>query len=172
MIDAVLTGKRVRLRPVRTDDEPVLTRIFTDPEVAQWWGNASRSIQDAMNPEDGESGFIIELGDESIGFIQCLEEAAPMYEHASIDLALHSDWQGQGLGPDAIATLARYLINEREHHRLTIDPAAHNTRAIKAYERVGFKPVGIMRQYERGPDGKWHDGLLMEMLAEELAPSP
>jgi aminoglycoside 6'-N-acetyltransferase len=53
---------------------------------------------------------------------------------------------------------------------LTIDPAAANTYAIKAYERVGFKPVGIMRQYERGPDGTWHDGLLMELLAEDLEP--
>ena len=172
MIDVVLTGKRVRLRPLGPGDEPVLTRIFTDPEVAQWWGDAWRSIQDVTNPDDYESGFIIELVDESIGFIQSTEETDPMYEHASIDLALHSDWQGQGLGPDAIATLARYLITERGHHRLTIDPAAHNTRAIKAYERVGFKPVGIMRKYERGPDGSWHDGLLMELLAEELAPSP
>lgn len=168
MIDAVLTGERVRLRPVRPHDEPVLARIFADPEVAQWWGDASRSVQDAMKPDDSESGFIIELGDESIGFIQCSEETDPMYEHASIDLALHSDWQGRGLGPDAIGTLARYLITERGHHRLTIDPAAHNTHAIKAYERVGFKPVGIMRKYERGPDGTWHDGLLMELLAEDF----
>jgi len=28
--------------------------------------------------------------------------------------------------------------------------------------------VGRMRQYERGPDGTWHDCLLMDMLAEEL----
>jgi aminoglycoside 6'-N-acetyltransferase len=50
-----------------------------------------------------------------------------------------------------------------------IDPAASNERAIKAYERVGFKPVGVMRSYERGPDGTFHDGLLMDLLAEELA---
>ena len=56
----------------------------------------------------------------------------------------------------------------RGHHRLTIDPAAHNARAIKAYSRVGFKPVGVMRQYERGLDGAWHDGLLMDLLAEDF----
>jgi aminoglycoside 6'-N-acetyltransferase len=33
---------------------------------------------------------------------------------------------------------------------------------------VGFKPVGIMRQYERGPDGTWHDGLLMDLVRQEL----
>ena len=53
---------------------------------------------------------------------------------------------------------------------LTIDPAAHNEAAIRAYERVGFVPVGIMRRYERGPDGTWHDGLLMDMLREDFRP--
>ena len=91
-----------------------------------------------------------------------------MYRYASVDIAIRSEWQGKGLGPDAIRALARYLIDERGHHRLTIDPAAHNLNAIKAYERVGFKPVGVMRKYERGLDGTWHDGLLMDILADEL----
>ncbi len=168
MIDVVLTGRRVRLRPVKPEDQGILTRIFNDPEVAQWWGEPARSVRDAMNPEDSESCFVIEAGTEPMGFIQCSEEDDPMYEHASIDIALRSDWQGKGLGPEAIKTLAEHLITDRRHHRLTIDPAAHNTRAIKAYERVGFKPVGIMRKYERGPDGTWHDGLLLDLLAAEL----
>jgi aminoglycoside 6'-N-acetyltransferase len=168
MIDVVLIGQRVLLRPVKPVDEESLARIFADREVARWWGDPARSVRDAMNPQDSESGFVIEFGTELIGFIQCVEEDDPMYEHASIDVALHSDWQGKGLGPEAIRTLARFLIDDRGHHRLTIDPAAHNIRAIKAYERVGFKAVGIMRKYERGPDGSWHDGLLMELLAKDL----
>jgi hypothetical protein len=61
----------------------------------------------------------------------------------------------------AVALLARYLFSECGHHRITIDPAAHNERAIRGYAKVGFRPVGVMRQYERGPDGQFHDGLLM-----------
>lgn len=49
-----------------------------------------------------------------------------------------------------------------------IDPAADNVAAIRGYGKVGFRPVGIMRQYERGSDGTWHDGLLMDLLAAEL----
>ena len=49
--------------------------------------------------------------------------------------------------------MARYLVHDRGHHRLAIDPAVANERAIRAYQRVGFKPVGVMRPYERGPDG-------------------
>jgi aminoglycoside 6'-N-acetyltransferase len=64
--------------------------------------------------------------------------------------------------------LAGYLFEQRGHHRLTIDPAAANDRAIRSYSTVGFRPVGVMRQYERGPDGRFHDGLLMDMLRGEL----
>jgi aminoglycoside 6'-N-acetyltransferase len=75
---------------------------------------------------------------------------------------------GRGLGTDAVRTLSRYLICERGHHRLMIDPAADNAAAIRSYTKVGFRQVGIMRRYERGPDGTWHDGLLMDLLADEL----
>lgn len=93
-----------------------------------------------------------------------------MYRHAGIDLFLTTPCQGEGLGTEAIRVLARHLFEERGHHRLTIDPAAENAGAIRAYERVGFRVVGIMRRYERGPDGVWRDGLLMDMLEEEFRP--
>jgi aminoglycoside 6'-N-acetyltransferase len=60
-------------------------------------------------------------------------------------------------------------FDERGHHRLTIDPAAANERAIRCYERVGFRRVGIMRSYWRDPSGEWQDGLLLELLAGDLA---
>jgi RimJ/RimL family protein N-acetyltransferase len=47
---------------------------------------------------------------------------------------------------------------------ITIDPAAANQRAIRCYSAVGFRPVGVMRRYERGADGSFHDGLLMELV--------
>jgi aminoglycoside 6'-N-acetyltransferase len=75
---------------------------------------------------------------------------------------------GKGLGSDTLRTLARYLFEDRGHHRLTIDPALTNERAIGAYKKVGFKPIGIAREYEMGADGTFHDNLLMDMLVGEL----
>ena len=48
------------------------------------------------------------------------------------------------------------------------DRSADNAAAIRAYTKVGFRPVGIERRAERGADGAWHDVLLMDLLAEEL----
>ncbi|MFF8867801.1 hypothetical protein ACF08B_37810 [Streptomyces sp. NPDC015139] len=45
--------------------------------------------------------------------------------------------RGSGPGIDAVRTLARHLIDNWG----------------------GCLPVGITRQYDRGPDGTWHDCL-------------
>ena len=74
----------------------------------------------------------------------------------------------RGVGTDAVRTLARHLVVDHGHHRIVIDPAADNAAAIRAYTKVGFRPVGVMRSYERGNDGTWHDALLMDLLADEL----
>ena len=71
-------------------------------------------------------------------------------------------------GREALWLAARWLIEEKGQHRIIIDPAAANERAIATYASLGFKPVGAMRRYERGPEGDWHDGLLMDLLADEL----
>ncbi|MBI3752355.1 MAG: GNAT family N-acetyltransferase [Chloroflexi bacterium] len=166
----VLDGASVRLRPLRPDDRAALRAILAQPEVARWWDTADPdSAVDEWLEEDGDSvGFAIELDGRVVGSIQYAEENEPGYRHAGIDLFLDSDHRGRGFGPDAIRTLARHLIEARGHHRLTIDPAAANERAIRAYRKVGFRTVGVMRAYERAADGTWHDGLLMDLLAAEL----
>jgi aminoglycoside 6'-N-acetyltransferase len=121
-----------------------------------------------LEPEPDVVPWIIEHEGRVVGYIQDWEETDPDYRHAGIDLFLSTRAQGQGLGPDAIRTLAAYLFDERGHHRLTIDPVAANEHAIRAYARVGFRPVGVMRAYQRTRDGGWEDGLLMEMLAGDL----
>jgi aminoglycoside 6'-N-acetyltransferase len=52
-----------------------------------------------------------------------------------------------------------------------IDPAADNEAAISCYTKVGFEPVGVMRAYERQADGRWADGLLMDMLRTDRRPA-
>jgi aminoglycoside 6'-N-acetyltransferase len=165
-----LRGESVTLRRATIDDAMRLTEILAHPYVAAWWGpHDLAAVQDKVSGHgDGSTPFVVEAAGEVIGLIQYSEENEPSYRHAGIDIFLHPDWHGRGLGVDALRTLARYLFEEREHHRITIDPAAHNERAIRSYQRVGFRPVGVMRQYERGPDGDWHDGLLMDLLRDEL----
>ena len=166
-----LHGECVTLRPPADADVPRLTAILIHPDVAVWWGrwDEDRVRREFVDPGDDSVPFAIEVDGEVIGLIQYGEENEPDYRHAGIDIFLDPTRHGRGLGADAVRTLARHLFADRGHHRLTIDPAAHNERATRSYARVGFRPVGIMRRYERGPDGAWHDGLLMDLLPEDLA---
>lgn len=166
---AELRGERVLLRPLTAEDVPVVAAIQAQPGVASRWGEPDdEKLQGKAAGTDECACFAIELDGRVVGLIQYHEEDDPMYRHAGIDLFLSEDVHGQGLGTDAVRTMALYLVRDRGHHRLVIDPAADNVAAIRAYEKAGFRPVGVMRQYERLPGGEWHDGLLMDLLADEL----
>lgn len=165
----VLVGASVTLRPVVEQDRPRLLEILATPVVQRWWDSPDQDTTWPMD-DDAESRFAVLLSGTVVGLVQFGEETDPMYRHAGIDIFLDPAVQGRGLGQDAIRTLAKYLFTERGHHRLVIDPAAANHRAISSYAAVGFKPVGVMRAYERNIDGTgWHDGLLMDLLAAELS---
>jgi aminoglycoside 6'-N-acetyltransferase len=153
------------LRPLAEGDEDELRRIHATSEVARWW-----DLPDADFPwdEPESTRLTIEVDGAVAGLIQFSEELEPKYRHAGIDLFLDPALHGRGLGTEAVRRVVRHLIDDRGHHRITIDPAAANTAAIRAYEKAGFRRVGIMRRSERDAHGGgWHDGLLMELLAGE-----
>lgn len=166
---SVLHGTATTLRPVRPEDAETLADILADPEVSRWWGryDSDRVRRDLIEADDTVV-YAVELDGEVIGSIQYVEERAPDYRHASLDIFLRGTWHGKGLGTDAVRTLTRHLIHDRGHHRLTIDPSVDNEKAIRTYKRVGFREVGVMRRYERNPDGEWQDCLLMDLLESDL----
>jgi aminoglycoside 6'-N-acetyltransferase len=153
------------LRPLAEGDEVELLRIHTAPEVVRWWDVPAQGFP-WDEPESTRLTIVI---DGAIaGLIQYSEENEPKYRHAGIDLFLDPALHGRGYGSEAVRRVVSLLIDERGHHRITIDPAVGNVAAIRAYEKAGFKPVGVMRRAERDADGSgWHDALLMELLAGE-----
>lgn len=171
MTDLELRGRRVRLRPVAPADREDVGGILAEPQVARWWvlDDHATTLAGLFDDNEDEVRLAIEVDGVVAGMIQFSEEAEPAYRHATIDLFVGVAWHGRGIGPEAIRLVASYLFEVRGHHRITIDPAAVNERAIRAYEKVGFRSVGVMRRYERAADGTWHDGLLMDLLREEFA---
>jgi aminoglycoside 6'-N-acetyltransferase len=98
------------------------------------------------------------------GLAQYWEEPTLRYRHATIDLFLDPELHGQGIGTEALRLLCEHLTRERGHYRLTIDPATDNVAAIRSYEKVGFRAVGVMRRYEHRSGDDYRDGLLMELV--------
>jgi len=167
----LLRGERVSLRPLVAVSLCPVYDALRESEVARWWNAFDEDrIREELLGTPGTTAFAIEVDGAFAGAVMCSEELDPDYRHAGIDIFLAGAYQDRGYGSEAIRVLARHLFGARGHHRLTIDPALANERAIRAYERVGFCAVGVMRDYERGPDGSWHDGLLMDLLAREFEP--
>ncbi|MFF5052693.1 GNAT family N-acetyltransferase [Micromonospora sp. NPDC000663] len=166
----MLRGRAVTLRPATVEDVPALAAIRAAPEVRRWWRGGD-DLADSVRADlddDDLALYAIEHDGRVVGAIQWYAESDPDYRHASLDIFLDPAVRGEGLGGDAIRTLARHLVDEYGHHRFTVDPAAANSAAIRAYAKAGFRPVGVLRRYERGEDGRWHDGLLMDLLADDL----
>ena len=161
-----MTSSVIVLRALVATDAPELRRIRATPEVARWWEPPEDDFP--FGDEDDVTRLTIEVDGAVAGMVQFDEEPEPKYRHASIDLFLDPALHGRGIGTEVVRRVVRRLIDERGHHRITIDPAADNAAAIRAYEKVGFRAVGVMRRYERDVDGRgWHDGLLMELIAGE-----
>ncbi|HWH96655.1 MAG TPA: GNAT family protein [Baekduia sp.] len=161
-----MRADELRLRPLAADDAPELLRILRTPEVARWWDEPEEGFPLTDDPDSVRLTIIVD--GRVAGLIQYWEETEPKYRHAAIDVFLDPALHDRGLGSEAVRRVVDLLVDERGHHRITIDPAAANAGAIKAYEKVGFRAVGTMRQYERDVGGAgWHDALLMELLADD-----
>lgn len=164
-----LRGERVVIRPVEPDDAPVLRRIRETPEVVRWWGSPGDDFPEPDEP--GDRRFAVLVDGEVAGFVQYWEEPDPEARHADVDVFLAPEHQGKGFGTDALRTIVRHLVEDRGHHRVTLSTDERNTAALRCYEKVGFRRVGITR-CSRWDDQtrQWVDELLMDLVELPAAP--
>lgn len=160
-----LRGERVVLRPTGPDDDEPLRAIRRAPEVMARWGTIEDDFP--LGDEPTATRFTIFVGDEPAGMVQYSEENEPDYRHAEIDIFLDPPFHNRGLGPDAMRTLIGHLMDERGHHRVILSVDVDNEQAMRAYEKTGFRRVGVMRLAGRVPgSSEWGDEYLMELVRE------
>lgn len=163
MTAPLLRGERVVLRPLRPDDRDPLRALHQDPGVMRWWAPMDPDFP--FDPEPHMTRLVIEVAGEPAGIVQFTEELEPAYKSAGIDLFLGDAFQGRGLGRETLRVVVDHLVADRGHHRITIDPAAHNHAAVRCYAAAGFETVGIMRASWRDHEtGAWTDSVLMEQI--------
>lgn len=164
-LEVVLADGDVSVRSPRGTDRQALQRLFEDPLVERWWGRHDDArIDDLVAGRAEVLGLVVEHGGRLVGWIQVIEEESAAYRHAGLDVATIAEVHGTGIPTRALTLVRDWLVGARGHRRLTTDPAASNDRAVAAYRKVGFRDVGVMRGYERTPDGSFHDALLMEYV--------
>jgi aminoglycoside 6'-N-acetyltransferase len=159
-------GDIVVLKPLVFDDAARLREIRGEPTVHAWWG----SMEDEFPFDEPETTrFTIWVDGQVAGMVQYGEEEEPEYRHAWIDIFVATEFHGRGVGTDAVRRMVRHLVDDRRHHRITIDPSLDNAAAVRAYEKAGFRRIGVMELAERSPEGRWRNALFMEQVFPEVA---
>jgi RimJ/RimL family protein N-acetyltransferase len=76
------------------------------------------------------------------------------------------DFWGRGFGTDAMNVILRYAFLEVNLRRVTLTVFEYNPRAVRSYEKAGFRHEGRLRKLLHR-DGRRYDELFMGILREE-----
>jgi aminoglycoside 6'-N-acetyltransferase len=147
-------GRLTELRRAGEADADMLVAWHADPEVSRYWDDETFTrdeLIERLHREDVDS-WIVESAGEPVGFIQSWWEPGEP-RRGGLDMFLVPEARGRGLGPDAARGLAQSLLAEG-WAEVTTDPYLSNERAIRAWARAGFVPIGA-RALDAAHSGPW-----------------
>ena len=158
---------RVLVR-ARAADVPGIVALETAPGMGRYIGHwsAERHLRQIDDP----TWWYLVTHDASgaVDGLAIMTEYSPRfrwYELARFVIAR----PGEGRGSDVLVPVITYLFDRLNAHRIQLDAYADNERAIRAYERVGFRREGV-RRAAVSRDGAWVDLVLMALLENERVP--
>ena len=173
MQETVLTGERVYLRPLERDDAELIVGWLHNRELTWSLGDFFPAA-DVRAAADGierlyRSGHDLLLGvvrrdtDTLIGITE-LHQLDLDNRQASFGLLIGQT--GQGYGPEVAGLVLDYAFGPLVLNRVWLQVDERNTRGIRAYQKVGFRREGLLRE-SRYADGRYHNTLLMAVLCRE-----
>lgn len=185
MSGEVLMGKRLCLKPVRSDDIPVLYEWYRDPHLMSLYDGIP-FVLESLESFTEDYGFWLENDVElelaGAFVMQHVESGKPVGECSWLlvertgpdspgiyqvgGIIGPSELRGKGLGSEALELLRDYLFSERDAHRLEAITGAFNTGAMKTLHRSGFVREGVLREAVL-MDGVWQDRVLFSLLRSE-----
>ncbi len=174
----MLYGESTRLRAIEREDIPTFVRWFNDPEVRRYLmmyapmshAQEERWFEEMLQRNDGFLYAIearVEDGWHHIGNVG-LEQVDWKNRRATLGIVLgEKTYWGKGYGTDAARVMLRFAFCELNLHRVELETFSFNPRAMRCYEKLGFKPEGIRREalYR---DGCYHDAHTMSILRYEF----
>lgn len=171
-----------KMNPVQ-EDFLLFLKWMTDPLTMKYWEGMSEHFTYQRVVRDYWSGIregiipcIITYQKKNIGFCQFCTLNPQYYEVPEsryysfvspdelvygIDIFLgESDYRNRGIGTTALKLLMRSLFSDYHADCLMIDPKTHNARAIRCYQKAGFRDLFVVPHREL-QDGVYHDNLIM-----------
>lgn len=173
---AILTGERVYLRPFTPADADLVLAGANEPTSAKLTGTHATFtreqidayIQRNLAPGADRAAFIFadRADDRAVGEV-VINEIDEDNRSANIRIAIFdpADWS-KGYGTDALRLMVRYGFESLKLHRIELGVYDFNPRAVRVYEKIGFRREGVLRDALLW-DGEYHDMVLMSVLEQE-----
>jgi aminoglycoside 6'-N-acetyltransferase len=154
-----MLDNRYRFRPMTTSDLPLVRRWLAEPHVVQWWGNTLEQFELVSGDLEVEAmeQFVVAIDDRPFGYLQCYdpdvwpENGLGVHPRGTrgIDQFIgEQDMVDRGPGSAFIRTFIDRLLAAGAPRVIT-DPDPANGRAIRAYEKAGFRRQHLVET----PDG-------------------
>lgn len=172
----VLRTSRLVLRPPIPSDIADRHAVGRDPEIYRMLGADTRALQPltedqakawVANIASHPAAWVIEYEGRAIGEI-LLDNFVEADQRAGLIVGiLDPNALGKGLGTEAIKAIAEFSFDSLGIHKLSMRVLAFNTRAIRAYERVGFIREGLERESAL-IGGTWYDDVIVGLLKRDF----
>ncbi|WP_078546828.1 GNAT family N-acetyltransferase [Litchfieldia alkalitelluris] len=167
----------ITIRPLLKKDSLVLSNWLSDPAVLRYYEgrdnpfDVNKVIKKFFNRDNGVVGNIIIHKGIEIGYIQYyrinettskLTGYHPEERIYGMDQFIgNTNYWNKGIGTLVVSQMVKYLITNKSADRILMEPQMQNVRAIKCYEKCGFKKVRILPEHELH-EGKYRDCWLIE----------
>lgn len=175
MKNPFLIGDLVYLRPLDRADAPKLQQFINDPDVNRMLlahRPYSLEFEQQFIEKHGSStgdivlGICLRADDRLIGATG-LHGLSAKDRHAAFGVEIgEKDYWGKGYGTEVTRLMTGYAFDTLNLNRVWLLVYENNERGRRAYEKVGYRREGVLRQYT-WREGRWWDAHLMAMLAEE-----
>ncbi len=171
----MLKGEKCVLRPLRMEDAKILSEIANDIEVRDYLSNVFpyteiveenfiKSLSSQKVPTDIVFG--IEIDGKLIGTVGIHRiNWASRNGYLGIAIFNKSFWN-RGIGTEATSLILKYAFEYLNLHKILLEVYEYNERAIRVYEKLGFKREGILRK-NHYLKGKYYDVIVMGILQGE-----
>lgn len=176
-IPMIVTTKRLELRPLETSDAQFLADLINDPEVRSSLGAYDLIAPVSIDYEEKWVENVATRNDQTHLMIQTRRASRPIGMVSTKDInrrtgSVHvtimlerASW-GKGYGEEALGALVGFLFDSMNAHRVWLRVDARNERAIKCYEKCGFRKEGTLRE-DNFADGQWQSSHIMSVLSHE-----
>ncbi len=171
----MLVGEKVTLWALERHDILAVYKWVNDPQISKlavnWY--YPLSLEDVENwytsiiTNPTIKVFSIRLPDgELVGILELTNiDFKNRKAELGIILGEKEHW-AKGYGEDALRTILKFSFHELGLNRIGLSVLDYNERAIKLFEKLGFKHEGRLRE-AYFTDGKFHDIIVMGILADE-----